>query len=102
MGFKRLFIDLSWSSLFRWTPVISAARLQGARVHEEQFDCAELQATRQEAIQSVHRGSNLHSATRRPAERSRLRKMQWTPCHCVPAFRFRPHWIATSPVGSSR
>jgi uncharacterized protein involved in outer membrane biogenesis len=46
IGFERLFVDVSWSSLFKWTAVIPTARLEGARVHEEQFDSGETRFTR--------------------------------------------------------
>jgi hypothetical protein len=47
IGFERLFVDVAaWSSLFEWTAVIPAARLEGARVHEEQFDSGETRLTR--------------------------------------------------------
>jgi len=46
IGFERLFVDLAWSSLFEWTAVIPTARLEGARVHEEQFDSGVTRFTR--------------------------------------------------------
>ncbi|MGM0787940.1 MAG: DUF748 domain-containing protein, partial [Thermodesulfobacteriota bacterium] len=46
IGFERLFVDLAWSSLFKWTAVIPTARLEGARVHEEQFDSGVTRFTR--------------------------------------------------------
>ncbi|MGM0787040.1 MAG: DUF748 domain-containing protein, partial [Thermodesulfobacteriota bacterium] len=46
IGFERLFVDLAWSSLLEWTTVIPTARLEGARVHEEQFDSGKTRFTR--------------------------------------------------------
>ena len=46
IGFERLFVDLAWSSLFKWTAVIPTARLEGARVYEEQFASGETRFTR--------------------------------------------------------
>ena len=46
IAFERLFVDLGWSSLFRWTAVIPTARLEGARVHEEWFDSGETRFSR--------------------------------------------------------
>ncbi len=46
IGFERLFVDVAWSSLFEWTAVIPTARLEGARVHEEQFDSGKTRFTR--------------------------------------------------------
>lgn len=46
IAFERLFVDLAWSSLFRWTAVIPTARLRGARVGEEQFDSGETRFSR--------------------------------------------------------
>ncbi len=46
IGFERLFVDLAWFSLFKWTAVIPTARLEGARLHEEQFDSGETRFTR--------------------------------------------------------
>ncbi len=46
IGFERLFVDLAWSSLFKWTAVIPTARLEGARVHEEQFKSGQTRFTR--------------------------------------------------------
>ncbi len=44
--FERLFVDLAWSSLFKWSAVIPTARLEGARLHEEQFDSGQTRLTR--------------------------------------------------------
>ncbi|WP_070988411.1 DUF748 domain-containing protein [Halofilum ochraceum] len=46
VGFERLFVDVAWSSLWEWTTVIPAAQLEGARVHEEQFDSGGTRFTR--------------------------------------------------------
>jgi len=46
IGFKRLFVDLAWSSLFKWRMIIPTARLDGARVYEEQFESGETRFTR--------------------------------------------------------
>lgn len=46
IGFERLFVDVAWSSLFKWTAVIPTARLEGGRVHEEWFDSGETRVTR--------------------------------------------------------
>ncbi len=46
IAFERLFVDFAWSSLFRWTAVIPTARLEGARVQEEQFDSGVTRFTR--------------------------------------------------------
>ncbi|MFO7982552.1 MAG: DUF748 domain-containing protein [Desulfuromonadales bacterium] len=46
IGFERLFVDVAWSSLFEWTPVIPRARLEGGRLHEEQFESGKTRFTR--------------------------------------------------------
>ena len=46
IGFERLFVNVAWSSLFKWTAVIPMARLENARVHEEQFDSGQTRLTR--------------------------------------------------------